>query len=170
MVSSSRSPPAAQRTVPRRPLALGLVGQLPPGGEFGAALAAFGGQSAGRDRLLGGADDGQPAAGQPGERQRCLVGQPVGAAFAGRQSDFGQAGAVLTVLRNVIKVGRQDGLVDVPIPTDLGFAWRPDKPTFPEWPWPRRCKSFLPQVPQEGGGVLVEGFGEVEVVAVFHAA
>ena len=29
-------------------------------------------------------------------------------------------------------------------------------------------KSFLPQVSQEGGGVLVEGFGEVEMVSVFH--
>jgi hypothetical protein len=26
----------------------------------------------------------------------------------------------------------RDGLVDVPIPTDLGFSWRPDKPTFPD--------------------------------------
>lgn len=50
---------------------------------------------------------------------------------------------LLTVLRNVIDAGRRDGLVDVPIAADLGFSWRPDKPTFfpdgddgantPEW-------------------------------------
>lgn len=39
---------------------------------------------------------------------------------------------LLTVLRNVIDLGRRDGLVDVPIQADLGFSWRPDKPTFPD--------------------------------------
>jgi hypothetical protein len=34
----------------------------------------------------------------------------------------------------------------------------------------RGGKSFLLQVLQEGDGVLVEGFGEVEVVAIFHSA
>lgn len=36
----------------------------------------------------------------------------------------------MTVFRNVIDMGRQQGLVDLPVPADLGFSWRPDKPNF----------------------------------------
>ncbi len=37
---------------------------------------------------------------------------------------------LLTTFRNVVEIGRSMGLLEMPIPTDLGFSWRPDKPTF----------------------------------------
>jgi hypothetical protein len=37
---------------------------------------------------------------------------------------------LLTIFRNVIDIGRAMGVLELPIPTDLGFAWRPDKPQF----------------------------------------
>lgn len=37
---------------------------------------------------------------------------------------------LLTVFRNVLQVGRDLGCVDVPVATDLGYAWRPDKAEY----------------------------------------
>ncbi|NLU71921.1 glycosyltransferase family 4 protein [Streptomyces sp. HNM0575] len=37
---------------------------------------------------------------------------------------------LLTVFRNVLDVGRDLGLVDLPVATDLGYAWRPDKAEY----------------------------------------
>lgn len=37
---------------------------------------------------------------------------------------------LLTVFRNVLQVGRDLGCVDVPVATDLGYAWRPDKSEY----------------------------------------
>lgn len=37
---------------------------------------------------------------------------------------------LLTIFRNVVEVGREMEVLEVPIPTDLGFSWRPDKPGF----------------------------------------
>ncbi|AJE87210.1 hypothetical protein SLNWT_6834 [Streptomyces albus] len=34
---------------------------------------------------------------------------------------------LLTVFRNILETGRELGLVDGQVPTDLGYAWRPDK-------------------------------------------
>ncbi|MDT0268969.1 hypothetical protein RM844_22035 [Streptomyces sp. DSM 44915] len=35
---------------------------------------------------------------------------------------------LLTVLRNVVHLGRDMGVVDTPLTADLGYSWRPDKP------------------------------------------
>lgn len=37
---------------------------------------------------------------------------------------------LLTVFRNVVAVGTGLGVLDLPIAADLGYSWRPDKPTF----------------------------------------
>jgi hypothetical protein len=37
---------------------------------------------------------------------------------------------LLTVFRNVLEAGRDLGLVDGEVPTDLGYAWRPDKEEY----------------------------------------
>jgi hypothetical protein len=37
---------------------------------------------------------------------------------------------LLTVFRNVLQVGRDLGCVDLPVATDLGYAWRPDKAEY----------------------------------------
>jgi hypothetical protein len=37
---------------------------------------------------------------------------------------------LLTIFRNVVEIAQAMGLVELPIPADLGFAWRPDKPRF----------------------------------------
>jgi hypothetical protein len=34
---------------------------------------------------------------------------------------------LLTIFRNVVELGREMGIVEVPVPADLGFSWRPDK-------------------------------------------
>jgi glycosyltransferase involved in cell wall biosynthesis len=40
------------------------------------------------------------------------------------------ASGLLTVLRSVIELGIDEGLVAPRVPADLGFSWRPDKPRF----------------------------------------
>ncbi|MER6945046.1 hypothetical protein ABT294_13570 [Nonomuraea sp. NPDC000554] len=50
---------------------------------------------------------------------------------------------LLTIFRNVVDLGRREGLIELPVPADLGYSWRPDKPAFypsggegqiyPEW-------------------------------------
>ncbi|MGC4806831.1 hypothetical protein [Micromonospora sp. DT233] len=37
---------------------------------------------------------------------------------------------LLTTFRNVVELARDDGLLELPVPADLGYSWRPDKPTF----------------------------------------
>jgi len=37
---------------------------------------------------------------------------------------------LLTIFRNVLDVGVADGLIDLPVPADLGYSWRPDKGLF----------------------------------------
>ncbi|MFE7618421.1 hypothetical protein [Streptomyces sp. NPDC057496] len=37
---------------------------------------------------------------------------------------------LLSVFRNVVDIAVADGLVELPVPADLGFSWRPDKPVF----------------------------------------
>jgi len=37
---------------------------------------------------------------------------------------------LLTVFRNVLQAGSDLGCVDLPVPTDLGYAWRPDKAEY----------------------------------------
>ncbi|MFE3193866.1 hypothetical protein ACFXHA_33030 [Nocardia sp. NPDC059240] len=37
---------------------------------------------------------------------------------------------LLTVFRNVLDLGRELGVVDGPVPADLGYSWRPDKKRF----------------------------------------
>lgn len=37
---------------------------------------------------------------------------------------------LLTIFLNVVKVGREMGILEVPVPADLGFSWRPDKHAF----------------------------------------
>src|ERR1700730_190289 len=37
---------------------------------------------------------------------------------------------LLTIFRNVVDHGREMGMVEVPLPVDLGFSWRPDKGTL----------------------------------------
>ncbi|MFC4494839.1 glycosyltransferase [Streptomyces ovatisporus] len=37
---------------------------------------------------------------------------------------------LLTIFRNVVDLGREMGLVDLPVVADLGYTWRPDKPAF----------------------------------------
>src|SRR5262249_22642332 len=37
---------------------------------------------------------------------------------------------LLTVLRNVLRLGFRDGLIEPPVAADLGFSWRPDKWEF----------------------------------------
>jgi hypothetical protein len=50
---------------------------------------------------------------------------------------------LLTIFRNVVELGREMGILEVPVPADLGFSWRPDKGTlfpsgnntivYPDW-------------------------------------
>jgi hypothetical protein len=40
------------------------------------------------------------------------------------------ASGLVTVLDNVIELGHELGVVEFPVPTDLGFSWRPDKPRY----------------------------------------
>ena len=37
---------------------------------------------------------------------------------------------LMTIFRNVVELGQSMGILEVPVPADLGFSWRPDKPTF----------------------------------------
>ena len=37
---------------------------------------------------------------------------------------------LLSVFRNVVRLGTDLGLLELPIPADLGYSWRPDKPGF----------------------------------------
>jgi len=37
---------------------------------------------------------------------------------------------LLTVFRNVVDLGIERNLIELPIPADLGYSWRPDKPQF----------------------------------------
>ncbi|HEY4457232.1 MAG TPA: hypothetical protein VGN81_23175 [Pseudonocardiaceae bacterium] len=37
---------------------------------------------------------------------------------------------LLTTFRNVVDIGFAQGLLDLPIPADLGYSWRPDKAAF----------------------------------------
>jgi ectoine hydroxylase-related dioxygenase (phytanoyl-CoA dioxygenase family)/glycosyltransferase involved in cell wall biosynthesis len=37
---------------------------------------------------------------------------------------------LLSVFRNVVQLGTDLGLLELPIPADLGYSWRPDKPGF----------------------------------------
>ena len=37
---------------------------------------------------------------------------------------------LLTVFRNVVRLGMSDGLIEPRVPADLGFSWRPDKWEF----------------------------------------
>lgn len=37
---------------------------------------------------------------------------------------------LLSVFRNVVHIGEELGVLDFPIPADLGYSWRPDKPGF----------------------------------------
>ncbi|GAB3058274.1 glycosyltransferase family protein [Micromonospora schwarzwaldensis] len=37
---------------------------------------------------------------------------------------------LLTIFRNVLDIGITDGLVELPVPADLGYSWRPDKGDF----------------------------------------
>lgn len=62
---------------------------------------------------------------------------------------------LLTIFRNVAEIGRAMGMLEVPIPTDLGFSWRPDKPalfpsgdaamTNPDWMLIAECSSTIRQ-------------------------
>ncbi|MEU1335095.1 hypothetical protein [Streptomyces sp. NPDC005865] len=40
------------------------------------------------------------------------------------------ASGLLTIFRNVVGLGVELQLLDMPVPADLGYAWRPDKPAF----------------------------------------
>ncbi len=65
---------------------------------------------------------------------------------------------LLTVFRNVLAIGRELGLVDVKVPAELGFSWRPDKggffpagagdQHFPPWLSPAPCS--IPQRVEPG--------------------
>ncbi|WP_367124741.1 hypothetical protein [Streptomyces phytohabitans] len=48
---------------------------------------------------------------------------------------------LLTVFRNVLETGRALGLVDGSVPTDLGYAWRPDKEGYYPAGGPRPAHS-----------------------------
>ncbi|GAA3601668.1 glycosyltransferase [Kineosporia mesophila] len=52
---------------------------------------------------------------------------------------------LLTIFRNVIDLGRREGLVEAgPVPAELGYSWRPDKPGyFPDGPPDPEGHEFL---------------------------
>ncbi|SOD61362.1 Glycosyltransferase involved in cell wall bisynthesis [Streptomyces zhaozhouensis] len=51
---------------------------------------------------------------------------------------------LLTVLRNVVHLGREMGVVESPITADLGYSWRPDKPAcYPRGLPDSRYPDFL---------------------------
>ncbi|GLY30883.1 hypothetical protein [Kineosporia sp. NBRC 101731] len=56
---------------------------------------------------------------------------------------------LLTIFRNVIDLGRRDGLVEAgPVPAELGYSWRPDKPGyFPDGPPDPEGHEFLAPLP-----------------------
>ena len=51
---------------------------------------------------------------------------------------------LLTIFRNVVDLGQELDLVEVPVPAELGYSWRPDKPGyFPDGPPEPESGEFL---------------------------
>jgi glycosyltransferase involved in cell wall biosynthesis len=54
------------------------------------------------------------------------------------------ASGLLTIFRNVVGLGVEMDLLDVPVPAELGYSWRPDKPAFfPHGPAEREPSALL---------------------------
>ncbi|MEU1116918.1 MULTISPECIES: hypothetical protein [unclassified Streptomyces] len=58
------------------------------------------------------------------------------------------ASGLLTIFRNVVGLGVELQLLDMPVPADLGYAWRPDKPAFyPYGPAEQGSSALLEPAP-----------------------
>lgn len=72
------------------------------------------------------------------------------------------ASGLLTIFRNVVDLGVEMKLLDVPVPADLGYSWRPDKPAFyPAGPAEQESSALLRPTPQAAPlGALDEAAAE----------